>query len=31
MTILHMNPRLPTWLGTGTEAMKLTAGLARGA
>jgi hypothetical protein len=31
MTILHMNPRLPTWLGTGTEAMELTAGLARGA
>jgi hypothetical protein len=30
MTILHMNPRLPTWLGTGTEAMELTAGLARG-
>jgi hypothetical protein len=29
MTILPMNPRLPTWLGTGTEAMELMAGLAR--
>jgi alkanesulfonate monooxygenase SsuD/methylene tetrahydromethanopterin reductase-like flavin-dependent oxidoreductase (luciferase family) len=31
MTILHMNPRLPIWLGTGTEAnVKLTAEIADG-
>jgi F420-dependent oxidoreductase-like protein len=31
MSILHMNPRLPIWLGTGTEAnVKLTAEIADG-
>src|ERR1041385_6846388 len=31
VSILHMNPRLPIWLGTGTEAMvKLTAEIADG-
>ena len=31
MSILHMNPRLPIWLGTGTEAnVKLTAEVADG-
>jgi alkanesulfonate monooxygenase SsuD/methylene tetrahydromethanopterin reductase-like flavin-dependent oxidoreductase (luciferase family) len=31
MPILHMNPRLPIWLGTGTEAnVKLTAEIADG-